>query len=504
MDSTPQQPVPPVSTHASSHVARLAARIPLRKELSYLQFLALSVATVAPFLGIFALYSQYASAVGSGILYLFLLTGIYAVCNATVFAHMSSLYPLAGGAYAVIHNVAGKFWGLFYLMLQVIYLLSAAAVVAGFSASFLNSLFPFLSVVPTTVALLLIILILALSNIRASGIVSGTFLCLELLFIAFWFVFALTHLQVPLTTAFTFPPHSLGDHGQLAGPVSFAVFITVFPLAVFGVSGYEWATHFTEEAKNYRQVRRALVTAALIGAIALGVGQTLITLVDAHFQAVETASVPGAYVLQQLLPALAPILIVYIAMSSFNAGLANYLQASRVVFEGARNGEYGSWVSGILAKVNRAGVPQWATVLWIIPSVLLVVFPTLQSLLAFTSVLLVVAYILVSLSAIIFYLKVGRSAGMRYGAFRFFPLFPAVVILFGIVILTTQSLIDLLISAGILLVGLILAVAVHRNPRLNSSSEIVQNSLMAGSDLLAAQAHLFGVNPEQPSEEVSH
>lgn len=456
----------------------------LKKELHYAHYLALSVATIAPFLTIFGFYGPIASAAGSGIIYVFIVAGIIAVANAVVFAHMSTLYPLAGGGYSVVRNVAGPFWGLIFLVFQLIFWFSATAVLAGIAAGFLAAQWPVLNPVVVSVGLIVLMFIMAMTNIRKSGVLSTVFLILEVAFILFWFAFGLTHIRVPVNTVLAFPPQALGKHGTLGGLIAFGALVTALPLAVFNTDGYEWATSFTEELTNFRVVRRALVTAALIGVFAYIIGMPLLTLVDPNFQTVANAAFPGAVVIKAILPGIAPVLIVYVAMSSFNAALANYLQAARLIFSGGRDQQFGKRASQFFSTVNASGVPVWATVIWIIPSLLLAVLSSLQSLFSFTSVVLIIDYILLSLAAVWFYVKAGRPLGIRDGAFRWFPLVPAIVIVFGVLILVLQPVSQILISLAIFAAAFILALGVFKSPRLNDQTQIVENSTNAGSTLI--------------------
>src|SRR5437879_9799221 len=103
---------------ATDAVARSSAnRLP--KTISGLQYLALAIACIAPFLGIFAIYGGAAAAVGTGVLYLLLLATPIILSNATVHAHICTLFPSAGGAYSVLRGSAGRFWGLVFLVIQL-------------------------------------------------------------------------------------------------------------------------------------------------------------------------------------------------------------------------------------------------------------------------------------------------------------------------------------------------------------------------------------------------
>lgn len=442
------------------------------------------MATIAPFVMIFSFYGPMASAAGTGIVYILILAGIVSVANALVFSHLSTLYPLAGGGYSIMRSIGGPFWGLVFLIWQLVLWASAVSVMSGLGAGFLHSEWPTVPAKLIMVVFVLAMFGLSLSNIRKSGTVSTVFLLLEGAFVLFWIIFGLTHMQVPIGRVFAFPPRFLGHNGHFAHTVSLAALVTALPLAIYSTDGYEWAISFSEEMSKPRVIRLAVVTAAIIATVVYILGMPLLMLTDPHFQRVATASFPGAVVLKTVLPTLAPVLIVYAAMSSFNAGLANFLQASRLLFAGGRDQQFGRTVSRWFGVVNKRGVPQWATIVWLVPSLLLAILSSLQSLFVFTSVVLVVDYMLLALGAVWFYLVAGRSLGIRDGAFRWFPLMPLIVIAAGILMIALQPNGQILQATGVFVVACIVAAVVHKKVRPATKNELIENAQQAGSVLI--------------------
>jgi amino acid transporter len=400
----------------------------LRRELSLFHQFALSIATVGPFIVIFGFYGPIAGGVGTGVFYLIALVGILHVANANIFAHMSSLFPRAGGGYSIVRSTMGAYWGFIYLVIQVVYWAAVSATVVTLAASFLHSQFGWLSERPT-----------------------------ELVLIGAIF-------------------HALADNGHLGSPITLSAFIATIPVAIFALSGYEWGSSYTEEAKDFRSVRRALVCAAAASVIVTAIAMPLLFVADPHYQRVLTALVPGAQVLKDVAPALAPVLIIYVAFSSWNAAMSNFLQASRLIFDAAREDEFGSRIGGLLSYVNAGGAPVVASVVWLIPTVAFVLSERLQQLFVFSAVMLLFAYIAMALTASFFYLRVGRAAGLRTGAFRWFPLVPAIVIGFSVLGLVKQSWHDVRVALWILLGAAVVGFVRHRSVTLRSSPDIAANS----------------------------
>jgi amino acid transporter len=437
---------------------------------------ALSVATVGPFVVIFGFYGPIAAGAGTGIFYLVGLVGVLHIANANIFAHMSSLFPRAGGGYSVVRSTMGSFWGFVYLIVQVVYWAAVTATVVSLAASFLHSQFSGLSERPTELVLIAAIFALALTHVIEAGRLSLIFVVLEAGFALVWIVVALLNSH-HLGNVFSLPARQLGAAGKLGPTVSLSGFVATIPVTIFALSGYEWGSSYTEEAKDFHSVRRALVMAAVAAVVVCAVAMPLLSVADPHYQHVLTALVPGAQVLKDVAPALAPILIVYVAFSSWNAGLSNFLQAARLIFDAARENEFGSIVSRPLAVVNRGGSPVAACVVWLIPTVAFALSQKLQSLFVFSAVMLLVAYIAMSVAASYYYVRVGRPAGARTGAFRWFPMVPLIVVAFSVLGIVKQPWSDVRTALWILLGAVVVGFLRHRSIALLSSPAIAANAL---------------------------
>ena len=460
---------------------RRPSRLP--RQLAPVQFLALSVATMGIFVTIFGSYGPLAVAAGSGLIFVFFFAALVAIPNAIVFAHMSTLFPQAGAGYTIVRSVLGRTLGTMFLIVQFSIWLSISAVLADEGAGLIHGQWPALN--STLMAIIFIALMfgVAILAVQRAGAVSTLLLVLELAFLVFWVIFGLTHIRVPLSTVFTFPPRYLGTSGHLGKVIGLGTFVTAIPLGVFYVDGYEWATSFTEETVNYRSVRRGVLTAAIIAIVAYIIGFPMLILTDPRFQQVAGASFPGAAVLKVVMQAGAPVLVVWAAISAFNGGLTVYLEASRLIFAGARDGRYGAWPSKILSTVTSRGVPIGATILWLVPTLIIGILTSLAKLFAFTSVMLLIDYSAIAASAIWFYIQVGRRTKLRTGAFRWFPLLPGAVIVFSITLLVMQPVNTILVAAAVLAVTFVIAVAVERSFSLPRGDEIVANSQAAGASL---------------------
>lgn len=442
----------------------------LHRQLSTLQIVALCIATVAPFESIFVLYGTTAGTVGTGIFYLFLFGGILAVANALVYSHISTVMPLAGGAYGAINRILGDYFGTVFLVINLITWVLIVPSVTEPAASFLNGLHYIMPVPDLSAVIIFVIMGLALLNTRVSGTLSTVFLFLEILFSLLWIGVGLTHMKVGVG-AFLQWPRALKAH-SFGAPLGIGVLMAGVPAAMFALGGYESTIHFGEEIRNPARMRFAVVLGAAVSAIIYAIAMPLVLASDTNFGAVMNAALPGQAALVAVVPAVAGIFLIYLFVSAFNAGLCNFLDPARLLLNAGADGKFGR-PGKVLAKVNGNGVPYVATLLWVIPSLVLNYATSLQNVLAFTGVTLLLGYVTMSIAAIVLKVRAGDALSLRGGAFWAFPLVPLVVIVPALVAIVLQPS-GYLLSAGIIVVAaLALALAVHRRIRVNSRDAIL-------------------------------
>ncbi|GMA65151.1 hypothetical protein [Alicyclobacillus fastidiosus] len=103
--------------------------------------------------------------------------------------------------------------------------------------------------------------------------------------------------------------------------------------------------------------------------------------------------------------------------------------------------------------MNRYNVPKWGFVFLAVGNILLCYFTSLNNLITFTGVIIVVIYLLVAISAIVIRFK-HKSADKRF-RMPLWPIPPVIAIIGVIVALTQQSNGDLVKTAVIIVVGVI-------------------------------------------------
>jgi amino acid transporter len=471
----------------------------LRPSLPAVQLVALSVGSMAIFMTIFGSYGPLAAACGTGIIFVMLFGGLVAIPNAIVYAHMATLFPEAGGGYSIIRNAIGKTFGSAFFLLQLLSWISSTGLIADEVSGLVHDEWPAVNATMFAVLLILLMFVITLLTVRLAGAISVIVMILELAFIAFWIIWGFTHLKVGIGTAFTFPPRFLGLDGHLGKVIPLGTFFIALPLGVLFIDGYEQAISFSEEVKTYRSVRKGIVQAAVVAIVSYLLAFPLLFLTDPHYQHVAAAAFPGGAVVRYVLPgAFGAAVVIWVAMSGMNAGLAIFMTGSRLIFAAARDGQFGRRAGAVLSSVTPAGVPFGATVLWLVPTLIIALITSLGALFSFTSVLLLFLYIGLSLSAVWVYVQVVRHTTLREGVFRFFPLVPVMVIVLSVVVIAGQAVHLIVISCVAFLACLVLGLLMERQIRVYRSREIAQNSADCRGPLRSLQDGSFAVAQVEP------
>ncbi len=458
------------------------------RQLTVPQMMALSIAGIGPFYSIFVVYGSIVQGVGTGILWVFLVAGIIAVANGLMFSHLSRYYPLAGGGYALVRKVLGPGMGTVYGILSILNWLLVVAAFTGPTATFINALHPIMPVPWLEVVLVLIMVALSLTNVRLSGAISVVFLVIELLFVVVWVAIGFTHLQLPWTVVLH-EPRMVAAHA-LGRPVSAAVFIAAMPAAIYSLAGYESSIHYTEEMIDFKRIVWTVTLTAAGASVLYMLAMPLVLLTDHHFGAVMAAGIPGQSVLTHVFPGIAPIFLGYLIISSFNGALVSYQEASRMVMNAARDGNFGRRIGRVLGRTNDAGVPTTAIFVWIVPTILVILVTALNTIFSFTGVTIMMSYIIVSVAGIWFYRETRQTFSLKNGAFWAFPLIPALVIVTSLVVIGLQPRNYIWISLSVLAAGVIVSLAVRRSFRPPRGQSLIAESRKAQSPSASGLAPL--------------
>jgi amino acid transporter len=388
---------------------------------------------------------------GTGSVIAYLAGAGLAIMVALCMAELGSLFPIAGGIYAIVARVLGT-WASFLTLLsyvvQAVFLPASIALGVG---TYLNSLNSSIPVNLTSAIAMIVVTGLALLRIHVNALMTAIFLLLEMVVIV---VIALAGFSSPAQSVSSFlHPQGLVN-GQLVSFSAGAV-IAAIAIAMQSVNGYDAAISFAEETKgSTRNVGKAVLYSCLLGVVL-----ELAAFLGAAFGAPDLknflgSSTPLTYVVQQRFGHTAgTILTIGAVIAFFNACLAITLQMARVLWGSGRDELWPGPVSRALHRLLPATDAPWiATIAVGACATVLCFLSDIVAVVTFVSVLTIAIYVFVGVTAIVS--RIRDKDGPRTFRMPLFPLPPVIAIAGAVLALSQQTGRDLLIVAIIYAAGL--------------------------------------------------
>lgn len=431
-----------------------------RGALKPINVLAIAVAAISPTTSVFLVYGAGLASAGTGVIWAFIIAGLIATGMALSYAEVGSLFPSAGGAYTIVRRALGPVWGgltnVLFLVLGVV--VTASILVAA--ASYLSSLVPALPINWTAFAMMAIVTLLSLERISPTSWVTAAMLVLELAVILIF-------------TAFTFAHHSLHGnplvhpvlatgHGNALALVGMGGLLVAVVPALFAYNGYDWPLYFAEESSNAkRALPRAVILAAVIAIVVELAAVVGATLAIKNLGAVTASSAPLSLIAQQVMGSTgAKILLIGVVIAMFDTGLAGNLAYARIYYASGRDQMWPGPLNKFFSHVSpRTQVPTYGFLVLFVGNSILSIFTSLNDLITFTGVIIVVIYLLVAVSALVS--RVKNKAVTDGFRMPLWPLPPLVAIV-GVVIALSQQVTRDLVITGVIIVVSVLYYAANR------------------------------------------
>ncbi|AEW97374.1 MULTISPECIES: APC family permease [Streptomycetaceae] len=434
-----------------------------RASLGPLGVLAIAVSAISPTTSVFLVYGSALRSAGTGVVWAFVIGGVIALGMALCYAEAGSLFPSAGGAYTIVHRalgpVAGGVTSTLFLLLGLV---STASILVA-SATYVSSLVPGgLPVGWLALGMMALVTAVSVGRISPAGWVAGGMLVLELAVVLVFTAVAFGHAAHgvhPIT-------HPVVVSHGAAGPVGAAGLLAAVVPALFAFNGYDWPLYFAEEAKGSRRTGpRAVVVAAVLAVVVEVLAVIAATGAVGDLGRATADPSPLAFVAHQVLgPAGADVLIAGVALAMFDTGLAANLGYARVYYAAARDGMLPGPLGRFFGRVSpRSRVPVRGFLFLLAGNGLLCVFSSLDDLITFTGVMIVIVYLLVAVSALV--CRVRRRGARPPFRMPWWPLPPLVAVVGVVVALSRQDPRDLLTAFGLAAVAAAGYAAVrHRLP----------------------------------------
>jgi amino acid transporter len=440
-------PVPPSSTVESETLLEgMGYQEELNRDLPILGNIALALSDITPTASLLVVGTAVIATAGTASVWAYLIGGFIALNVALCMAELGSMYPVAGGLYAIVTRVLGRPVG-FLAMLdyigQAIFLPASVAFGVG---TYIHSLDASLTPKWIAAGMMILVALIALLNIRFNAWMIGFFLLIELVVVVVLALAGFTHVHQSLST-FTHP-HVASGSG--IGVVATSAIIAALAVSLFSVNGYDSAINFSEETEGSAdQIGKAVITSATLGVIFQVIPFIGVILGAASLTSFLHSTTPLTDVVRTSFGHTAVTLITYGAiLAIFNASLAITLQFSRIVWSSGRDRAWPMPISKALEWVHpRFRTPWVATMSVGICGAILCAQSSLISVVTFTSVLIIILYALIAISALVSRFRDKTKA--RPFKMKLWPV-PPLIALVGVgFALSQQKSSDLVICAAI-------------------------------------------------------
>lgn len=333
----------------------------LHRKLSPFGVLLLTLSCLSPVLSVYGVGADVIKTAGSGAAMLFMLGVVVALIWGMVYAEIASAYPYAGGDYVGLGYILGPTAAFVSLTLWTLTGGPAMAFAAQTVATYVAEVVPTASPGYVTFGALAIALVVAMTSVRASAAVTGTFLALEMVAVIVIVVAGFADAGRTLRDVVA-QPQVLDASGALVAPTLGALGLGAVS-AAFGTMGGNQAIAFGEELRDpHRNMGRVLVLAAVIGAFATALPVIAVILGAPDLRALLANPAPFSAFAASLGGTMASrALSVVVALAVFNALIVLFMFYARLFYSLGRDGIFTPRINDALSTVDaRSGAPRVA------------------------------------------------------------------------------------------------------------------------------------------------
>ncbi|GAA2158114.1 APC family permease [Kitasatospora kazusensis] len=402
----------------------------------------LTLSCVTPASSLFVLVPQLFNALGTATALSIAIGAVICVAVAFCYSELGTLIPSAGGEYAMVGTLAGRFAGWLVFIQSIIVVMIVPSVIAIGTAAYLAPIVH-LSPAVAGMAVMLAATVAGLLDLRANAWITGIFLVLEVIAAGVVSVLGFAHSQRGVSSLI---------HGTMADPqgvtstVGIGAVFAVMGIALFVTQGFSTAIYLSEELENPRRN----VARTVLWTLALSVVVIIVPVVAITLGAPDLATLTGGDLSGMVAgwsdSALGTFISLCIALAIINAGIVMVIQNSRVLFASGRDKAWPEPVNKAFGTLNRFNAPWVATLAVGLPGAALCFVPG-QLLTNITGVAVAALYLLVAVAALLS----RRGAHKDVPAWRqpLWPVLPALLIVMLAYVLTQMDVKALLWTGGI-------------------------------------------------------
>ncbi|WP_371481476.1 APC family permease [Kitasatospora sp. NBC_00315] len=417
----------------------------------------LTLSCVTPASSLFVIVPTLFNTLGTATAMTIAIGAVLCVAVAFCYSELGTLVPSAGGEYAMVGTLAGRFAGWLVFIQSLIVVLIVPSLIAIGTAAYLA---PIVNVDPMVAgaAVMVAATVAGLLDLRANAWITGVFLVLEVIASAVVSVLGFAHGQRGIGSLL----HGVtADANGATSAVGLGAMLAAMGTALFVTQGFSTAIYLSEELENPRRN----VARTVLWTLGLSVVVILIPVVAITLGAPDVATLTGGDVSGLVAgwsdSALGTFISLCIALAIINAGIVMVIQNSRVLFASARDKAWPEPVNKAFGTLNRFNAPWVATLAVGLPGAALCFVPN-GLLTNITGVAVAALYLLVAFAALL-----SRRAHHKDAPAWRQPLWPAlpILLILALAYVLTQLDVTALLWTGGITAAATLYWALYLRPR---------------------------------------
>ncbi|MDR3034548.1 MAG: APC family permease [Kitasatospora sp.] len=355
----------------------------------------LTLSCVTPASSLFVIVPDLFSSLGTFTLMSIVIGTVICIAVAFCYSELGTLVPSAGGEYAMVGTLAGRFTGWLVFIQSLIVVMIVPSIIAMGTADYLE---PIIHLDPkwAGAAVMLAATVAGLLDLRANAWITGIFLVLEVIACAVVAFLGFGHSERGVSSLLH---GAVADGAGGSSGVGFAAILTAMGTALFVTQGFSTAIYLSEELENPRKnvARTVLWTLGLSAAIII-VPVTAITLGAPDLTALTEGNV-SQLVIGWSNSGVGTFISLCIALAIINAGIVMVIQNSRVLFASGRDKAWPEPVNRAFGHLNKFSAPWISTLAVGVPGAVLCFVPQ-NTLINITGVAVAALYLLVAVGAL--------------------------------------------------------------------------------------------------------
>ncbi|WP_030274771.1 APC family permease [Streptomyces sp. NRRL B-24484] len=389
----------------------------------------LTLSCVTPASSLFVIVPELFSSLGTFTAMSIAIGALICIAVAFCYSELGTLVPSAGGEYAMVGTLAGRFAGWLVFIQSLIVVMIVPSLIAIGTADYLA---PIVHVDArwAGAAVMIAATVAGLLDLRANAWITGIFLVLEVIAAGVVAFLGFGHAERGAGSLF----HGSVVTDGATGVVGLGAIVAAMGTALFVTQGFSTAIYLSEELENPRRnVARTVLWTLALSVVVIIVPVVAITLGAPDLAALSAGNISDL-VTGWSNSAVGTFISLCVALAIINAGIVMVIQNSRVLFASGRDKAWPEPLNRAFGTLNRFSAPWVSTLAVGVPGAVLCFVPQ-EQLTNITGVAVTALYLLVAVAALF-----SRRAHHKHAPAWRQPLWPVLPVLLtvGLVYLLTQ------------------------------------------------------------------